>query len=236
MKKACLWLLCGICGTVLVGCSEDTSSAGSSVEVRTQLGTATVRSAALLERAPQGRSGVDSLRIDSVRVLIRRLKLHAAGEDTSAGGRDIKVGPAVALFGEQPQLLSAADIPAGTYRWLKLEFHRFSDSEASRYATDTLFQDFAAPDRPSVIIAGVVFVGDSAVPFVYRSQLTANVSLALDPPASVGTAELVRLLVRFEPLQAFLEGNTVLDPRDPRFRSTIETKLRSALKALKQSP
>lgn len=204
--------------------------------MRTQLESAVVRAAALRELAPQGRSSVDSLRIERVRLLLKRLKLHAAGEDTVAGGRDVKVGPFVAVFGTAAQLLGWAEIPAGTYRWLKLEFHRFSDSEAARYAADTLLRDFAAADRPSLLIEGTVFAGDSALPFVYRSDITANVSLALEPPASIGSGEVLQLLVRFDPRQAFMEGSVVLDPRDPQLRSQIDKKLRSALKALKQSP
>lgn len=221
---------------LLLGCSEEASSPGSTVQIRTQLGLTTVRAAAFHGVKPQGHSPVDSLRIERVRLLLKRLKLHAAGDDTLTGGRDVKVGPFVAVFNAAVQLLGWAEIPAGTYRWLKLEFHRFSDSEAARYAADSLFRDFATADRPSLLIEGTVFVGDSAVPFIYRSDITANVALTLEPPAPVAAGEVLQLLLRFEPQQAFREGNTILDPRDPRLKSQIDNNLRAALKALKQSP
>jgi hypothetical protein len=230
------WLLLAVLA-LLFGCSQESSSPEAAVEVSAQLVSPVVSARSVQPGiSPLGRSTVDSLSIERVRILLTRLKLHAAGEDTAAGGRDLKVGPFVASFTPQQQILAGATIPPGTYRWLKMEFHRFSDSEAARYATDSLFRDFVVPERASVLIEGKVFVGDSVVPFVYRSDITANVSLLLDPPASVGESDLLRLLVQFDPQQVFVEGAVVLDPRDQRLESLIDNKLRSALKALKRAP
>jgi hypothetical protein len=218
----------------LLGCSEESTAPEASVQVHTQLAASVVTARNTSAATPLGGGAtVDSLQLTRVRILLSRLKLHPT-QDTGVGGRDVKVGPFVAVFTAQPQLLGSTSLPGGTYRWVKLEFHRFSDSEAARYAADTLFRDFALPDRASLILEGTLFVADSAIPFVYRSTVTANAALSLDPPASVAEGEVLRILLQFEPRQVFRRGNLVVDPRDPRWRSDIENALRDALKALKQ--
>ncbi|MCS7169569.1 MAG: hypothetical protein NZ949_02985 [Candidatus Kapabacteria bacterium] len=231
------WMVAGFVlgvGSMLSGCSEEGTFSDASVEISTQLGASSVGSVAKsVKFAPAGWSGVDSLQVTRVRILVRRLKLHSVSEDTASEGRDLKLGPFVAVFTSQRQTLSITAIPPGVYRWLNLGFHRLSDSEAAQYAADPLFRDFVMPERYSVLIEGRVFRGDSAIPFVYRSEVMANVAVEMDPPASATQTELLRLLVLFEPRQVFVEGNIVLDPRDPRLRSLIENKLRGALKALR---
>lgn len=61
---------------------------------------------------------MDSIKIDRVRILVRRLKLH--GADNDSAGKDIKTEPFILTFTAQQQLMTTATIQSGTYRWMKL--------------------------------------------------------------------------------------------------------------------
>ncbi len=233
-----MWLLLigAVCLAIISGCAEEGTGAGTTVEVSTQLTATTVRSTAVAPSpTPLSQSEIDSLTVTRVRILLSRLKLHPAS-DTASGGSDIKTGPFVAVFTAQTQQLALGSLPPGTYRWMKLEFHRLTDAEAARSANDTLLRDFATPERYNLLIEGTVYVGDSAVAFLYQTGVTANVALQLEPPVEVSSQSLLRLLLQFDPAQAFVVAGNLVDPRREAHRSLIDRNLRNALKALKRTP
>ncbi len=90
---------------------------------------------------------VDSLRLVTGRILVRRLKL---GADNDSAGKDIKTEPFILTFTWQ-QLMTTATIRAA--RSVDRRFHRLSNDEADRYANPA-FADFTPPERYSVIIEG----------------------------------------------------------------------------------
>lgn len=221
---------------LVYGCSESSSPSNPTVEFYAQLTSSSVRQSMQRSKgtAAAGFSIIDSIKIDRVRILARRLKLHSSDNDSV--GKDIKTDALIFTFTPTQQWVTSATIPPNTYRWVKFEFHRLSSDEAQRYLQDTTFADFIPPERYSVIIDGKVYaVGDTVpTPFTYRSQVTANAALKFDPPIEVSGGTLLGIVVRFDPQQAFVKGNVVLDPRDPANRSEIEGNIRNALKALKR--
>lgn len=235
-----MWLPLVVAGCLVSvlasGCAEEGTTSEAVVEVVTQLAPATVRPTAVAKgNSPLGRSEVDSLIVTRVRILLSRLKLHPSS-DTAAGGADIKTGPFVATFTAQSQQLALGSLPPGTYRWMKLEFHRFTDAEAARHANDTLLRDFATPERYNLLIEGTLYVRDSVIGFLYQTGVTANAALQLDPPAEANQQTLLQLLLQFDPAQAFVVAGTLLDPRRETNRSLIDRNLRNALRALKRTP
>ncbi|MCX8050531.1 MAG: hypothetical protein N3B17_01365 [Chlorobi bacterium] len=224
-------------GLLFHHCTDSTSSPTPSVELYADMNTSTVRQAALLDKgtAAQGITAVDSIKIERVRILVRRLKLH--GSDSDSSGKDLKTDPFIVTFTAQQQRVTSATIPTGTYRWMKLEFHRLSNDEADRLYNNPAFADFIPPERYSVIIEGKVYTRGSTVPdsFTYRSTVTANVALKLDPPAEVTANSVLGLVMRFDPAAVFTTNSgIVLHPLDPDSRSIIEGNIRAALKALKR--
>lgn len=218
-------------------CTDSTSPSTPSVELYSEVSTSTVRQAIQIPKGNTitGVTPLDSITIDRVRILVRRLKLHPADNDSS--GKDIKTEPFIVTFTGQQQMVTSATIPAGTYRWMKLEFHRLSNSEADQYWNNPAFADFIPPERYSLIIEGRVYARGSSQPdtFTYRSTVTANVSLALDPPMEVTENTILRLLLRFDTAAVFTTNlGIVLHPLDPDNRSTIEGNIRAALKVLKR--
>jgi len=220
---AALWLL---------GCGEELSQQPT-LELLAHLERSTVTSRTLqAPESPAALPTVDSLRIERVRVLISRILLQPNGSDTTSA-RSLRLTPLLALFGPTPQLLLLEAPPPGSYRWLKFELHRFTESERREYSGNPTLADFLAEDRPSIILEGTLYRGDSAVAFAYRSTVTANVALALEPPLQLSRDTLQRLLLRFDPATAFVQNGRILDPRVPEQRAAIENALRAAFKAVK---
>ncbi len=216
----------------LLGCSEELSQQPT-LELFAHLERSTVTPRAL--RAPESPVAlptVDSLRIERVRVLISRILLQPTGSDTTLA-RSLRLAPALALFLPTPQLLLLEAPPPGSYRWLKFELHRFTESERREYSGNPTLADFLADDRPSIIIEGTLYRRDSAAAFTYRSTVTANVVLALEPPLQLSRDTLQRLLLRFDPAIAFVQNGRILDPRASEQRVVIENALREAFKAVK---
>jgi len=218
-------------------CTNSTSPQNTSVEVYSELGGTTVMQMVQQSNGTsiEGLTAVDSIRIDRVRILVRRLKLHVADNDSN--GRDIKTEPFIVTFTSQQQLFANAAIPSGSFRWMKLEFHRLSNEEAERYYSNPVFGDFIPPERYSVIIEGRVYTRGRITPdtFVYRSTVTANVAIKLDPPMELSENSVLRLLLRFDPAAVFkTSAGIILHPLDPDNRSIIEGNIRVALKALKR--
>jgi len=228
-----------VLGALMVSsCTSSTNpSAGPRVEVYSDMDASMLRQSTEARKVPtaEGITVVDSLKIDRVRILVRRLKLH--GADNDSAGKDIKTEPFILTFTAQQQLMTTATIPSGTYRWMKLEFHRLSNDEADHYTTNPAFADFIPPERYSVIIDGRVWTRGNATPdsFTYRSTVTANVALKLDPPVEVTPESILRLVMRFDPAAVFVaNGNILVHPLDPDNRSIIEANVKSCLKALKR--
>jgi len=216
----------------LLGCGEELSQQPT-LELFAQLERSTVTSRAL--RAPEFPTAlptVDSLRIERVRVLMSRILLQPVSSD-SASARSLRLAPTLAVFMSSPQLLLLEAPPPGSYRWLKFELHRLTESERRDYSGNPTLADFVADDRPSIIIEGTLYRRDSAVAFAYRSTVTANVALALEPPLQLSRDTLQRVLLRFDPAPAFVQNGRILDPRASEQRAVIENALREAFKAVK---
>lgn len=238
MRHPMLAALSVLGALMLSSCNSSTTpSSGPTVEVYSDMNASMLRQTTEARKgsAVEGITVVDSIKIDRVRILVRRLKLHGTDDDTA--GKDIKTEPFILTFTAQQQLMTTATIPNGTYRWMKLEFHRLSNDEADRYYTNPAFADFIPPERYSVIIEGKVWTRGNAMPdtFTYRSTVTANVALKFDPPVEVTSASILRLLMRFDPAAVFVaNGNILLHPLDPDSRSIIEANIKASLKALKR--
>lgn len=222
---------------LLQHCSNSASTTVPTVELFTELTTSTIRNAIQFvnKNEVMGSSPVDSLAIDRVRMVVRRLKLHTVEDDSA--GNDIKTDAFILTFIPQQSWVTSATIPIGTYRWMKLELHRLSNEEAEFYASNPEFADIIVPERYSVIIEGKVYPHGNVQPtaFTYRSTITAAVALKLDPPSDVASHSILQLVAQFDPSVVFRSSNGyILHPLDPDNRSTIENNIKSALKVLKQ--
>ena len=180
---------------------------------------------------------VDSIALDRVRVLVSRLKLKAKGSDdsTSAGDVDVKTGPMVIdADADTIRIFAIGEIPAGNYDQVKFEFHRFDGSQIADYLNDSIFGAFVTDDRWTVLVDGVAYEDGEELPFTYRSDITANLSLKFPEQIEVQEGDAVTVVLEIDPLEIFSQGGGILDPRDGTNESKIDNGIKSAIKALKK--
>jgi len=199
----------------------------------------------------------DSVVITRARIVISAMKMHLVGaldddEDGNNQGRDhekdhdkdrhgdwddgtIMAGPFIAEFdatGEK--IVSTVIIPAGVYDRIKFEIHKLNENEDASFLNDPLFGDFVNGGRYTVLIDGISFVNGVGYPFTYRSSLTANVQVFLDPPAVFDSLQVYDLRLVFDPIVVFgMPGLRPLDPRDPDNHGIIDGMIKSSIRALR---
>jgi hypothetical protein len=220
--------------TTLGACSDSaTSNDQATVTMQSQL---TDNSTSLL-KAAVGTSavGVDSVTITRIRMFVRRLKLHRDGSDTT-GDKDVKTEPFVVTFENQAKTFANLAIPVGTYDKVKFEFHRPETSQITEYLGVADFVDFVTNGRYSVIYEGSVYLNgaDSALPFTYRSDMTANLSINLDPAVAFAEGTNTTIMMMVDPADVFTKSGELLDPRDPRNEDEIDNNIKASIKVHKK--
>jgi hypothetical protein len=200
----------------------------------------------------------DSVVITRARIVISAMKMHLLGasdiddDDNHGHGHDhdkdhdedshwgwddgtIMAGPFIAEWdatGEK--IISTVVIPAGTYDRIKFEIHKLNENEDASLLNDPLFGDFVNGGRYTVLIDGISFVNGVGYPFSYRSSLTANLQVFLDPPATFDSVQAYNLTLVFDPVIIFgMPGMRPLDPRDPDNHGIIDGMIKSSIRALR---
>jgi hypothetical protein len=230
-----------IASMVFVACSENTNepSGEGTLEVKTAMSNPTVSMKAYKGiAAVQGGSIVDSIHVDSVRILLKRIKLHRSNDDTMSGGKDVKIGPAVIHFTNDTaaavSLVFRESIPTGLYRKMKLEMHRFTPTEAEGYITDPEFGPFAYPERLTIIINGTVYANGASRAFQFEDDWTENMWILFDPELEVGTDQ-TNLTWEFDAAKVFWKAGALLDPDDDHHKGDIGDGLRKCWRIFKRN-
>jgi len=203
----------------------------------------------------------DSVVITRARIVISAMKMHLVGaiddsdEDEDVDndkGHDhdkdhdkdrhgdwddgtIMAGPFIAEFDASGErIVSTVIIPAGVYDRIKFEIHKLNENEDASLLNDPLFGDFVNGGRYTVLVDGISFVNGVGYPFTYRSSLTANVQLFLDPPAVFDSLQVYDLRLVFDPIVVFgMPGMRPLDPRDPDNHGIIDGMIKNSIRALR---
>ena len=177
----------------------------------------------------------DSLHIDRIRILVRDVKLHGDKDDLGYPGHDVKVGPfLITIKAGSATLTAAAHIPDGAFDHMKMEIHRFSNSEVSAFINDTTYGDFVTGDRYSIIVDGHVFENGVDHPFRYNSEVTLNLTMKFDSLINISSKTSTKLMLLIDPSVLFRNAIFVSDPRDPNNRPLIENNIRLCFRALKR--
>ncbi|MCX6163001.1 MAG: hypothetical protein NTV87_16910 [Ignavibacteriae bacterium] len=140
--------------------------------------------------------------LDTVKILIKDIKLDVASEDSA----NFKVGPFVLFLNLSSSInpISSSVIPYGVYKKVKFEVHKLNDNEA---IPDPEFADING--RYSVIIKGW-YLGNY---FIYKSTKSAHqkLSFPVDLPITMDYYQNITLVVR--PYIWFIKNGAYLDPR-----------------------
>jgi len=227
-----------VCLLAVVSCEDSTAPAQQgTIVVRTNIIGPTVTTA-MPDGSTQSPDEVDSVRVQRIRVLISRIKLHATAEDTSdQAGRDINVGPAVITWTRDTlTTVFATAVPAGRYDRVKLEMHKFSAAEAVTYRSDSTFADFAtASDRVTVIIDGVSWKDGIMSPFTIASDRTENLWVVVEPYFEIAESTTTTVVLDFDAVELFRIGGRVISPGNAQVRTLLQTRLRTLLRLRKHT-
>ena len=173
----------------------------------------------------------NTLTIDSVKILIRDVKLGYEAESEEDNGNDgkeasVKVGPFVVhlnLAGTTTEF-AVSSIPEGTYNKVKFKIHKI---EASENPPDPEFKEGDDSSlRYSVIVKG----NFNMQPFIYKSRKSAHQKIQLDEPLVVIENTAANLSITVDPSTWFLKGGKVLDPNNPDNRNDIDNNIKDSFK------
>jgi len=161
--------------------------------------------------------------------------LHPDNNSDSINDKKIKLEPFMySADSIRGRIVASVVMPAGVYQKIKWEIHRFSSSEAPSYSSDTTFRDFVDGNRYTVIIEGTLDRDGVVEPFVYRSNVTANIKIDFSPSISITTDTPVALSLMFDVSKAFKDSGEILDPADSKNVSKIDNNIKDAFKANKR--
>ena len=215
--------------TILISCSESTGPENNvDLKIYTNLSNNVVSSIKSDGKTDILANEIDSIIITRTRILISNIKLHL----TSSPEEDnklVKVGPALFVGDASPVLLGTVNIPVGNYNKIKFELHRFESSVLPNYANDSLFKNFATPDRYSVIIDCIFYVAGIPTQFTYNATVTANLTVNFSDSKLIDGNEI--LMLSFSPNDVFKSGSKILDPTDSKNQNDIDNAIKSAFKA-----
>ena len=238
MKRILCVAAMTVCLLAVVSCEDSTAPAQQgTIVVRTNIIGPTV-TAAMPDGSTQSPDEVDSVRVQRIRVLISRIKLHATAEDTSdQAGRDIKAGPAIVTWTRDTlTTVFAAPVSTGRYDRVKLEMHKFSAAEAATYRNDSIIADFAtASDRVTLIIDGVTWKDSVMTPFTLASDRTENLWVVLEPCFEITASSTTTVVLDFDAVELFRIGGRVINPSNAQVKTLLQTRLRTLLRLRKHT-
>ena len=218
--------------TSLAACSDNPSSGDqSTMRMESQLEKSSVTLAKSV--ATSSNSTVDSIKVNRVRLFVRRMKLHTDSQDTS-GEKTLKTDPFVITFQGQATTVADFSVPEGTYDKVKFEFHRPEESQVTAYLGIPAFVDFVTNGRSSVIYDVTLYKAGVAVDATYRSDMTANLSLKFNDPITLNAGSTSVVALKLDPAVVFSDDGDVLDPRDDRNESKIDNNIKAAIRAQKK--
>ncbi len=171
-------------------------------------------------------SGLNALVLDSVKVLLKNIKLNvAAASDDSV---NFKTGPFVVKLNmnSNVNVISSSLIPEGTYDKVKFEIHKIEDGEI---AIDTAFS--FGGGRYSVVVYGKF----NLVPFIYRSTKSAHQKLNFSPGVGISSATKSNITLSVQPYSWFWTGSDYLDPMNASNENDIDNKIKASFKAFKDN-
>jgi hypothetical protein len=157
--------------------------------------------------ANNGSGSNSTLVLTHAKFLIEFIKLEVSrGHDDA----DVKEGPFVAdvSLNTPPAPVQLNNIPAGTFNEIHFKIHKHMPNET------VIDPDFGLAGE--VGFSGIITGTYNGVPFVYKTAITTNQEIDMDPPLVVmpgNTTVNVTLIV--DPAVWFISNGTILNPLDP---------------------
>ncbi|HEY6436700.1 MAG TPA: hypothetical protein VIY47_08920 [Ignavibacteriaceae bacterium] len=175
----------------------------------------------------------DTLTLDTVKILLRDVKLKNESEDDDGDGIDhqgeevsVKVGPFVVCLNLNGVTtdFAVSNISPGTYNEIKFKIHKL---EASETPPDPEFEEGDDNSlRYSVIVKGMY----NSNPFIYKSRKSAHQKINLKTPLVVEPNTLTNLTITVDPYTWFTNDGEILDPTNLANENDIDNNIKESFK------
>lgn len=168
-------------------------------------------------------SSINTLTLDTVKILIKNIKLNVAGSNDS---NNFKTGPYVLYLNltSNVNLIGTGMIPAGTYDRVKFEIHKLEPGETP---PDPEFAD--SNGRYSAVVKGSF----NGTPFIYKSDKSAHQIISFPGQVVVGATVKSNITLKTQPYRWFLKNGDYMDPLDSANRNDIDNNMKDSFKAFK---
>lgn len=168
-----------------------------------------------------GKVSAGTVEVTSAKILLRSIRFHSALSDDSA---DVATGSmivALNLTGELTQVV-AQDVRAGTYDRIRFRLHKPEDFEP---VGDPDFRVGSSGDeRFSTVVRGT----SSGMPFLFRSNQSAEQELQIQPPLVVREDQTTNLTMILNVSRWFQGPDGALDPLRVEDASLIEDNIKDS--------
>jgi hypothetical protein len=144
---------------------------------------------------------VDGLELSSVKILVRSLKLNAAGDDTV----NVRTDPFVVELDLSGNVHAVArtDIPDQSYDKIKFEVHK------PEFIEDTPDPEFIDEEENySVVVKGTA----NGMEFTYKSRKSAHQIIHLEDPVSLDEGGVLNITLIVDPYKWFEKDGELLNP------------------------
>ena len=160
---------------------------------------------------------LDSLKIDTVKIYIKDIKLNVASSNDSS---NFKTGPFVFFLNlsSNVNLMTTAQVPEGSYDKIKFEIHKIENGETP---LDPEFVD--ANGRYSTIVKGYY----NNTYFVYKSSVSAHQKLNFPTSISYSASTKTNITLRAEPYKWFFKNGNLLNPTLPANVNDIDNNIKN---------
>lgn len=159
----------------------------------------------------------DSLILDTVKVLIKDIKLNVSQKTDST---NFKTGSFVLFLNLNSTIntISTGMIPAGTYDKVKFEIHKLEDNEP---VPDPEFKDSLG--RYSIVVKGKY----NSLPFVYKSDPSVHQKLSFPGNLVISSSGKSNITLKISPYIWFYKNNLLLNPNDPGNKNDIDNNIKN---------
>ncbi|HEY6172594.1 MAG TPA: hypothetical protein VIX80_10085 [Candidatus Kapabacteria bacterium] len=220
-----------------IGCGDDpvTPEATGTVNVSSQLTSASVSSTSTKGRSVTAAYLCDSVVISRMRFVFSDMKMHFDKDDSTEDHGKVKTGPFIMEYiPGTVKLITTSEIPVGTYDKIKYEIHKLDDSKDTAAINDPAFADFITGGRFTYIIEGLIYNSNSASAFTFKSSKNENLELKFDVPVTISEGVAAPITLQLDPSTIFKQGAKPFDPRYEENRNDFEKMVKDAFHALKK--
>ena len=211
LRKFCFLIAIALLAFIFQGC-DSTEPTGSTLSLR------------FSKPNSQQKITNSTITLDTVKILIRDVKLKYQTDHNDDEEVSVKVGPFVVCLNLDGTVTPfvVSSIPWGTYNNVKFKIHQL---EADEIPPDPEFKEGEDSSlRYSVIVKGIY----NSQPFVYKSRKSAHQKINLDTPIVVEPNTTTNLTILVDPSAWFMKGDRVLDPNNPENRNDIDNNIKDS--------